>query len=196
MLGDRVSFVKFLLSIVGLLGDGRGELRGDRYDKFRNTGNLKDKAMLTKQDWDWLAVCSHYQTAVTVQTLLKEGKSMEATAGLESLIEAMGRSEKRALKSQLIRLILHIIKWKSQPEKRTSSWAISILSARREIEDIQEEIPSLNRDFIESIWDKCFQAAVKEAETEMRKIKCQLTSLSWSEVFEDEYTLSDNDEED
>jgi hypothetical protein len=28
MFGDRVSFVKFLLSIVGLLGDGRGELRG------------------------------------------------------------------------------------------------------------------------------------------------------------------------
>ncbi|MEG4012284.1 MULTISPECIES: DUF29 family protein [unclassified Microcoleus] len=88
--------------------------------------------MLTKQDWDWLAVCSHYQTAVTVQTLLKEGKSMEATAGLESLIEAMGRTEKRALKSQLIRLMLHIIKWKSQPQKQTTSWAISILSARRE----------------------------------------------------------------
>ncbi|MBW3585327.1 MAG: DUF29 domain-containing protein, partial [Cyanobacteria bacterium 0813] len=104
--------------------------------------------MLTKQDWDWLAVCSHYQTAVTVQTLLKEGKSMEATAGLESLIEAMGRTEKRALKSQLIRLMLHIIKWKSQPQKQTTSWAISILSARREIEDIQEEVPSLNREFI------------------------------------------------
>ncbi len=149
--------------------------------------------MLTKQDWDWLAVCSHYQTAVTVQTLLKEGKSMEATAGLESLIEAMGRSEKRALKSQLIRLMLHIIKWKCQPQKPTSSWAISILTARREIEDIQEEVPSLNRDAVESIWDKCFQAAVKEAETEMRKVKCHLTSLSWSEVFEDEYTLPDGD---
>jgi Domain of unknown function DUF29 len=152
--------------------------------------------MLTKQDWDWLAVCSHYQTAVTVQTLLKEGKSMEATAGLESLIEAMGRTERRALKSQLIRLMLHIIKWKSQPQKRTPSWAISILSARREIEDIQEEVPSLNRDFIQSIWDKCFQAAVKEANTEMRKVECNLTSLSWSEVFEDEYSLSDNDGED
>ncbi|MEP6488191.1 DUF29 domain-containing protein [Microcoleus vaginatus GB2-A3] len=152
--------------------------------------------MLTKQDWDWLAVCSHYQTAVTVQTLLKEGKSMEATAGLESLIEAMGRTEKRALKSQLIRLMLHIIKWKSQPQKPTTSWAISILSARREIEDIQEEVPSLNREFIASIWDKCFQAAVKEANTEMRKVECQLTSLSWSEVFEDEYTLSDGALED
>ena len=147
--------------------------------------------MLTKQDWDWLAVCSHYQTAVTVQTLLKTGKSMEATAGLESLIEAMGRTERRALKSQLIRLMLHIIKWKCQPQKQTASWAISILSARREIEDIQEEVPSLNRDAVESIWDKCFQAAVKEAEIEMRKVKSHLTSLSWSEVFEDEYTLFD-----
>jgi len=149
--------------------------------------------MLTKQDWDWLAVCSHYQTAVTVQTLLKAGKSMEATAGLESLIEAMGRTEKRAVKSQLIRLMLHIIKWKCQPQKQTSSWAISILSARREIEDIQEEVPSLNRDIVESMWGKCFQAAAKEAEIEMRKVKCHLTSLSWSEVFEDEYTLYEGD---
>lgn len=121
---------------------------------------------------------------------------MEATEGLESLIEAMGRNDRRALKSQLIRLMVHVIKWKCQPQKRSSSWAISILSARREIEDIQEEVPSLNRDFIESIWDKCFQAAVKEAELEMRKIKCHFTSLSWSEVFEDEYSLSDDEQED
>ncbi|HBK23843.1 MAG TPA: DUF29 domain-containing protein [Planktothrix sp. UBA10369] len=152
--------------------------------------------MLTKQDWDWLAVCSHYQTAVTVHTLLKEGKSMEATEGLESLIEAMGRNDRRAVKSQLIRLMRPVIKWKCQPQKRTDSWALSIRSARREIEDIQEEVPSLNRDFIESIWDKCFQAAVKDAEIEMRKVKCHLTSLSWSEVFEDEYILSDHDQED
>ena len=148
--------------------------------------------MLTKQDWDWLAVCSHYQTAVTVQTLLKAGKSMEATAGLESLIEAMGRTERRAVKSQLIRLMLHVIKWTNQPQKRSSSWSISIRSARREIAETQEEMPSLNRDFIESIWEKCFQIAVKDAEDEM-SLKCHLTSLSWSEIFEDEYTLYDRD---
>jgi hypothetical protein len=49
-------------------------------------------------------------------------------------IEAMGRTEKRAVKSQLIRLMLHIIKWKCQPEKRSASWTISIRSARREIQ--------------------------------------------------------------
>ena len=152
-------------------------------------------AMLTKQDWDWLAVCSHYQTAVTVQTLLKEGKSMEATEGLASLIEAMGRTEKRAVKTQLIRLMLHVIKWKCQPEKRTSSWAISIRSARREIGESQEEMPSLNRNFLESIWDKCFENAVKDAEDEMGK-KCRLTSLSWLEVFEEEYILPKDNQAD
>ncbi|MFM6453535.1 MAG: DUF29 domain-containing protein [Planktothrix sp.] len=152
--------------------------------------------MLTKQEWDWLATGSEYQMAVMIHQLLQENQVMEATEGLESLIEAMGRNDRRALKSQLIRLMVHVIKWKCQPQKRSSSWAISILSARREIEDIQEEVPSLNREFIESIWDKCFQAAVKEAELEMRKVKCSLTSLSWSEVFEDEYILSDDEQED
>ena len=158
--------------------------------------HIKEIVMLTKQEWDWLATGSEYQMAVMIHQLLQENQVMEATEGLESLIEAMGRNDRRALKSQLIRLMVHVIKWKCQPQKRSSSWAISILSARREIEDIQEEVPSLNREFIESIWDKCFQAAVKEAELEMRKIKCSLTSISWSEVFEDEYILSDDEQED
>ncbi|MBE9094547.1 hypothetical protein [Tychonema sp. LEGE 07203] len=55
--------------------------------------------MLTKQDWDWLAVCSDYQTAVTVQTLLKKGKSRQARAALESLIEAMAEPKNEHLKA-------------------------------------------------------------------------------------------------
>jgi hypothetical protein len=113
---------------------------------------------------------------------------MEATEGLDALIEAMGRTEKRALKSQLIRLMSHVIKWKCQPERRTSSWAITIRSARQEIEDIQEEVPSLNRNSIESIWDICLSRALKDAEDEMGR-DCELTSLSWEEVFEEEYRL-------
>ncbi|KEI68346.1 hypothetical protein A19Y_3591 [Planktothrix agardhii NIVA-CYA 126/8] len=100
----------------------------------------------------------------------------------------MGRSDKRALRSQLIRLMAHVIKWKCQPQKRTSSWSTTILSARNEIEAIQEDTPSLNRNTIDLIWDKCFEKAVKEAETEMNQ-KCSLISLSWQEVFEEEYSL-------
>ena len=146
--------------------------------------------MSNQIDWQELAVNSHYITAVAVQNCLKQGNVMEATEGLDALVEAIERSEKRALRSQLVRLMVHVIKWKCQPQKRSSSWAISILSARREIEGIQEDTPSLNRNVIESIWEKSLKEAVKEAELEMRQ-KCDLNALSWSEVFEEEYTLLD-----
>lgn len=113
---------------------------------------------------------------------------MEATEGLDALIEAMGRTEKRALKSQLIRLMSHVIQWKCQPDRRSSIWAITIRSARREIRAIQEEVPSFNRNFIQSIWDICFSDTVEDAEDEMGR-DCELISLSWEEVFDEEYRL-------
>ena len=71
---------------------------------------------------------------------------MEASQGLGVLIESMGRSEKRAIKNQLARLMSHVIKWKCQPGMRSASWAISIRNARTEIADSQEEFPSLNQE--------------------------------------------------
>jgi hypothetical protein len=144
--------------------------------------------MLSTQDWEWLTAGSEYQAAEVILQLLNEGKSMEASVGLYALIESMGKSKRLALRSQLTRLMTHVIKWKCQPERRGSSWSTTIRSARREIEDIQEEVPSLNRDFIESIWEKCFKRAVKDAEDEMGK-NCDLTALSWEGVFEEEYSL-------
>ena len=144
--------------------------------------------MKTQPDWHNLAASSEYQTAIIIQKLLQEKKWMEADQGLGVLIESMGKSKKLALKSQLIRLMSHVIKWKYQPERRSSSWAVTILSARNEIEDIQEEIPSLNRNYLESVWEQSFNKAAKQAEIEMNK-KCDLTLLSWEEVFEQEYTL-------
>jgi Domain of unknown function DUF29 len=144
--------------------------------------------MQTKTNWDLLVINSHYQTAEAVQSLLQEGNTQEASTGLHALIAAMARTERQAVKSQLVRLMSHIIKWKSQPERRSRSWVLTILNARTEIEDSQEEMPSLNRDFIESIWDKCFINAVRQAEAEMGK-DCEITSLSWQEVFADAYIL-------
>jgi len=44
----------------------------------------------------------------------------------------MGK-EKNAIKSQLQRLMMHILKFFIQPTKRTMSWIFSIRSARTEI---------------------------------------------------------------
>ncbi len=141
-------------------------------------------------EWEQMAISSPYQTAIAIQQLLQERKWMEASQGLGVLIESMGRSEKRAIKSQLARLMSHVIKWKCQPGMRSASWAISIRNARTEIADSQEEFPSLNQDYIQKIWGICFDRAIQDAEDELG-MRCVVGTLSWQEVFEKPYTLLD-----
>jgi hypothetical protein len=138
--------------------------------------------------WQELSTTSHYQTAMAIKRALQGGDVQEAITGIEELIEALSRSDRRALRSQLIRLMMHIIKWKAQPERRSLSWSASIRNAREEILDIQEETPSLTNEAIKEMWSKCFIAAKREAEGEMNQ-KISITELSWEEVFEESYEI-------
>lgn len=66
----------------------------------------------------------------------------------ESLIdevESLGKRQRKAVRSQLNRLLIHLLKWKYQPERICTSWQTSIRSARREIEYELEDSPSLSR---------------------------------------------------
>src|SRR5262249_33156677 len=139
-------------------------------------------------NWQELAASSHYRTAVAVEKALHRGDVSEAMVGVQELIDALSRSERRALRSHLIRLMAHVIKWKTQPENRSRSWVATIHSARAEIHEIQEETPSLNQAVIEEMWDKCFELAKEEAEAEMDQ-ESAVSSLSWSDVFKKRYEL-------
>ncbi|MGH9895854.1 MAG: DUF29 domain-containing protein [bacterium] len=138
--------------------------------------------------WQQLSARSHYQTAVFIKQTLQAGDVREATTGIEELIDALSRSDRRALRSHLVRLMTHAIKWQSQPEARSLSWSASIRNARDDIADIQEETPSLTEAVIRQMWDKCFTAAKREAEGEMNQ-RTSMTGLSWDEVFKDPYDL-------
>ncbi|MCP3053639.1 DUF29 domain-containing protein [Aurantimonas marianensis] len=48
-------------------------------------------------------------------------------------IETLGRSEKRELESRLGVLLLHLLKWRYQPEGRSNSWRGTINEQRRRI---------------------------------------------------------------
>ena len=139
--------------------------------------------------WQELSTTSHYQTAVAVEEALDRGDFADAKLGIQELIDALARAEKRALRSQLVRLMKHIIKWKTQPEHRSVSWTVSILNARHEIEEIQEETPSLNRAVIKEMWDRCFKNAKQEAHLEMSQ-KSSVDKLTWAQVFDHEYDLN------
>src|SRR5437016_3467716 len=97
-------------------------------------------------NWQQLAATSHYRTAVAVRQAVSRGSVGEATAGIEELVDALARAEKRALRSRLIRLMAHITKWKTQPAQRTRSWRQTIRNARNEIAEIREDTPSLTRE--------------------------------------------------
>jgi hypothetical protein len=58
-------------------------------------------------------------------------------------IESMGKTEKRELVSRLTVLLLHLLKWRFQPEGRGNSWRLSIANSRDEIADLLDDNLSL-----------------------------------------------------
>lgn len=139
--------------------------------------------------WHDLATTSHYQTAVAIKHALEEGNADEAMLGLEELIEALSRSDRRALRSQLVRLMAHIINWQTQPERRSRSRAATIENARIDLEELLELEPSL-RPAVSDLLQELFSKAKRSAEKEMATTTA-LTELSWDEVFEDDFTPSE-----
>ena len=66
-----------------------------------------------------------------IETTVEKLQSHDyANVDWENLIEEiadMGRSERRSLKSNLIVILVHLLKWQFQPEKRSGSWEGSII---------------------------------------------------------------------
>jgi Domain of unknown function DUF29 len=58
-------------------------------------------------------------------------------------LESLGRSERREIVSRLEVLLLHLLKWRFQPDQRSQSWWASIRDARNELERVLEDNPSL-----------------------------------------------------
>ena len=141
------------------------------------------------KNWPEIVFNSHYLTAVEVKRSLEAGDVMEAEEGIEQLIDAMARSDRRAVKSQLARLMKHIIKWKIQVPRRSLSWMRTINNARVEIRYIQEETPSITKENVVDMWERAFDQAIAEAEEEMGGVESTVSSLTWDEVFDDEYLL-------
>ena len=102
----------------------------------------------------------------TISKQLKAGKFAEIDlANLIEEIESMGKSEKRELKSRLIVLLMHLLKWQYQPEKRNESWRSTIIEQRICIELLLEDSPSLQPLLIE-IFADCYEKARLKASEE------------------------------
>jgi hypothetical protein len=140
------------------------------------------------KNWEEIASTSELLAAEEIKRSFDEGDLVDVEQGLTQLIETMARSERRALQSQLTRLMMHIIKWQTQPDKRSRSWLITINNARREIKSLQKFTPSLNAKFVESIWEESLGDAYQEAELETG-LSIERGELTWDDVFIEKYSL-------
>jgi Domain of unknown function DUF29 len=77
-------------------------------------------------------------------------------------VEDLGKSERRGIASQLTRLLLHLLKWQYQPQRRSDSWLDSITDARTQIELAIEDSPSL-RSYPAEQLEESYQRARRQA---------------------------------
>jgi hypothetical protein len=97
-------------------------------------------------------LCTGQFSAVDLEDLLEE-------------LETMSRSQKQAIKSLLIKLLVHLLKlkfWDNERGRNQGHWKGEIRTFRREIKDELQDSPSL-KPYILEIFDECYQEARKEA---------------------------------
>ncbi len=58
-------------------------------------------------------------------------------------VESLGKQQRSELRNHLIVLLVHLLKWRLQPDRRSRSWALTIAEQRRESERMVVENPSL-----------------------------------------------------
>ncbi|NMQ17854.1 DUF29 domain-containing protein [Candidatus Competibacter phosphatis] len=98
--------------------------------------------------------------------LLRQGSlSAVDAANLAEEIESMGKSDRRAVWSHLANILLHLLKWRYQPERRGSSWTDSIENGREQIDWLIKDSPSLRPKlpaFVEEVYPRARQKASRE----------------------------------
>ena len=110
-----------------------------------------------------------YAWANEQAALLRSGRLSDADIGhIAEEIESMGKSEKRELVSRLEVLLMHLLKWQFQPERRSRSWEVSIANNRDRLDEHLIDNPSL-RSQVEVAVSVAYRRARREAalETEL-----------------------------
>jgi hypothetical protein len=107
-----------------------------------------------------------YAWTVEQAHLLRSGElSSVDVANVAEEIESLGRSDRRAIESRLTVLLSHLLKWRSQPDRRSTNWSGTIREQRRQIDKLLRDSPSL-RPFVSEILAEAYADAREDAADE------------------------------
>jgi hypothetical protein len=145
-------------------------------------GALPLSLLFERDETAWLEIMSH---------LAAEGRSAEMDfPNLSEYLADMAKRDRREVSSRIVTLLIHLLKWEYQSDRRTGSWRGTILEQRRELRKLLESGALRNHALAvlaEAYTDACQQAA---AETGLPRgtfpVEC-----SWDL----EHLLADDDED-
>ena len=95
--------------------------------------------------------------------LLKEGRLQQLdVANLIEEIEDLGVHQKKALESNLVVVLKHLLEHQYQPRRRSRSWLSSIAEHRRRLRNDLATSPSL-RPYAREHFEECYQDGRRQA---------------------------------
>ena len=101
-------------------------------------------------------------------------------------VDGLGKQQRSELRNHLIVLLVHLLKWRVQPERRGRSWELTIREQRKQAERVLRGSPSLKPEF-ETILAEAYETAVLRAERETRLVASAFSEtipFGWREVLE------------
>ena len=107
-------------------------------------------------------------TQAQAQALREKEWAALDVANLAEEIESLGNEQAHAVESHLANLLLHLLKWRDQPRRRSRSWRTSLRNARIQIRRRLQRSPGLRPEL---------PALVEAAYADARKLATDETGL-------------------
>ena len=108
-------------------------------------------------------------------------------------LESMSRSERRQLRNRLIVLVMHLLKLQHQPERRSRSWTVTVITQRIDIKLLLRESPSLKHGLSEAlaeIYPHARQEAAEETGLPLATFP-ECCSFTLNQVLEEDFWPGD-----
>ena len=133
-----------------------------------------------------------YSWALEQARLVREGRwAAIDRENVAEEIESSGREQFNKLESAIRILLIHMLKWDNQPERRSRSWALSIKEQRLQLKNVLIDNPGLKPRLAEAI-DRAYERARLQAarETDIDEAGFPERCLyAWDEIMTREFLL-------
>ena len=132
-----------------------------------------------------------YGWAVEQAALLRAGKITQADAlNIAEELDDVGSEQYEKLESALRIILLHLLKWDQQPERRTRSWRLSVSVQRKHVSRLLRKNPGLQSRIGEALTEAYEIARIEAAaqtllEDDAFPIECP---YSWDSIMQRELT--------